>query len=345
MSLLNITNLEVTFCRPRVPDIRAVKGLSFTVGAGETLGIVGESGSGKSVSSLAILGLLPSTARVAGDIRFAGQSMLGLKERDLRKIRGQDIGMIFQDPMTSLNPYLRVGYQLSESLIVHKGLNKRRVKEIAIETMTRVGIADASRRYVQYPHEFSGGMRQRVMIAMALMTKPKLLIADEPTTALDVTTQRQILAMIRKIQHEDGMSVIFISHDLAVVSAIADRCLVMYAGEMMEEGPLPGMLRSPKHPYAKALLAARPSTSMITRSSRGRSSTQRLLAIDGAPPSPQERIDGCPFAPRCDVAAEKCGAQKPNINPVSHRLTTDTSVEESDNVESSQGYVRCWNHA
>jgi len=335
--------------------VRAVKDLSFDLGIGETIGIVGESGSGKSVSSLAVMGLLPKIATVSGQILFRGQSLLSLGEREMRAIRGQDIGMIFQDPMTSMNPYLRIGYQLSESLRVHKGMKKMAAKSLAIETMTRVGIADADIRFNQYPHEFSGGMRQRAMIAMALMTKPKLLIADEPTTALDVTTQRQILAMIRRIQREDQMSVIFISHDLAVVSAIADRCLVMYAGEAMETGRLPDMLLSPRHPYTRALLAARPSSvgtlssdaEFLDRQSSdnkipSHAPKKRLLAIEGSPPNPRDRIVGCPFAPRCSDVFDMCKTTGPQIVSVEHQ---ELQGATSSNFTPSAGSVKCWKYS
>ncbi len=298
MALLTVTDLRTSF-HTRNGIYRAVDGVSFSVERGETLGIVGESGSGKSVTCYSIMGLIPQPpGRIeSGRAMFDGVDLLHSTPAQSRAIRGRRVAMIFQDPMTSLNPYLRISEQLMEPLLIHEAISRRDALQRAIAALEAVGINDAARRIMLYPHEFSGGMRQRVMIAMALITKPELLIADEPTTALDVTVQAQILELIKKMQRELGMAVIFITHDLGVVSGLCDRVQVMYAGRIVEAADVRTVFYSPLHPYTRALQRSIPSL---------QPKGTELYTIRGMPPDLSRPLPGCPFAPRCDFALEKC---------------------------------------
>ena len=297
-SLLDVQDLR-TYFHTRAGVVRAVDGVSFNIRKGETLGIVGESGSGKSVACYSLLRLIPQPPGrfESGRAMFDGIDLLHCSDDELRKIRGNRLAMIFQDPMTSLNPYMRIGEQLIEPLLLHRDLRRDEAWQRGIDALGEVGIQDAEKRMRSYPHEFSGGMRQRVMIAMALSTRPELLIADEPTTALDVTVQAQILELIRKMQRDLGSAVIFITHDIGIVSSFCDRVLVMYAGRIIETAPTAQLFYEPKHPYNQALQRAIPALN-----AKGRD----LYTIPGAPPDVSKPIRGCPFAPRCDYAQEKC---------------------------------------
>jgi oligopeptide transport system ATP-binding protein len=294
MPLLEVRDLRTSF-HTREGVVRAVDGISFDLAAGQTVGIVGESGSGKSVACYSLLGLIPSPpGRVeGGEARFGGIDLLRLPEAGLRAIRGRRIGFIFQDPMTSLNPYLRISTQLVEPLRLHLGLSAREALERAVAELDAVGIPDPASRIHSYPHEFSGGMRQRVMIAMALVTRPEILVADEPTTALDVTIQRQVLDLIKARQQELGTAVIFITHDLAVVSEVCDYVNVMYAGRFVESAPVATIFERPRHAYTRALQRSIPALQ-----EKGR----KLHTIPGLPPNLLGGIEGCAFAPRCPVA-------------------------------------------
>ncbi len=290
--------------------VKAVDHVSLFVDEGETLGVVGESGSGKSVTSLSIMRLIPSPPGkiVSGSIRFDGEDLLGYSEDEMRKVRGKEVAMIFQDPMTSLNPVLTVGRQITESLELHMKMTGKEAKNRAAELLRMVGIPSPDARLDDYPHQFSGGMRQRVMIAMALSCNPRLLIADEPTTALDVTIQAQILELIKKLQQELGMAVIMITHDLGVVAGMADRVAVMYAGRVIEEGPTERIFADPRMPYTIGLLQSIPRLD----EQRG----HRLHPIRGTPPDLTSLPDACPFAPRCDYVQEVCLQVRPPLRPV-----------------------------
>jgi oligopeptide transport system ATP-binding protein len=296
--LLAVTDLRTSFYT-RNGVYRAVDGATFSVERGETLGIVGESGSGKSVTCYSLMGLIPQPpGRIEGGTAiFDGVDLLRSTAAQSRSIRGKRVAMIFQDPMTSLNPYLRISDQLIEPLLIHENISKRAALHRGLEALEAVGINDAARRINLYPHEFSGGMRQRVMIAMALITKPELLIADEPTTALDVTVQAQILELIKKMQRDLGMAVIFITHDLGVVSGLCDRVQVMYAGRIVETADTRTLFYSPRHPYTRALQRSIPAL-------QGKGA--ELYTIRGMPPDLSKPLPGCPFAPRCEFALEKC---------------------------------------
>jgi oligopeptide transport system ATP-binding protein len=285
--------------------VRAVDSVTFQLGAGEVLGIVGESGSGKSVTSLSLLGLMPrpQTSHPRGQALYRGRDLLKLDERALRAVRGDRISMIFQDPMSALNPYLTVERQLSEVLELHRGLDRKAARARCAEMLGRVGIAEPERRLGAYPHELSGGMRQRVMIAMALLCEPDVLIADEPTTALDVTIQAQILQLIQSLRRDFGTSVILITHDLGLVAGMADRVLVMYAGRIVESAPTEALFAAPAHPYTAALLASTPSLSGAHR--------ERLRAIPGLPPSLSALPRGCAFRPRCGRSIAACDDAPP----------------------------------
>ena len=287
--------------------VRAVDGVSFSMRRGEVLGIVGESGCGKSVTNLSILRLLPRrTGRIAhGRVLFDGVDLAQLPEDEMRKIRGNRIAMVFQDPMTSLNPYLTVEEQLCEVAELHLHVGREQARAKAIDLLTRVGVADAARRLKSHPHEFSGGMRQRVMIAMALLCDPALLIADEPTTALDVTIQAQILDLLKDLRRERGMSIIFVTHDLGVVAGICDRVLVMYAGRVVEEAPVRDLFAHPEHPYTAALLRSIP---RVDGAAHG-----RLAHIDGLPPRLDRPFTECPFAPRCGLVRPACREGVPEL--------------------------------
>ena len=292
-------------------EVRAVRDLSFSLGLGRTLAIVGESGSGKSVASLSIMGLHDrGSTRMSGSITLGGHEIVGMSPEELRHHRGVAASMVFQDPLTSLHPYFTVGNQIVEAYRAHHRVNKRQARERAVDMLARVGIPNPRRRLGDYPHQFSGGMRQRVMIAMALVNDPKLLIADEPTTALDVTVQAQILDLIRDLQRDFGSAVLFITHDLGVVAEIADDLLVMYGGRCMEQGPMRTILGRPLHPYTWGLLLSVPAVS---------GETDRLRPIPGAPPSLLAVPSGCPFHPRCAyrdrVPYDQCREVLPDLYP------------------------------
>jgi oligopeptide transport system ATP-binding protein len=307
-TLLEVENLQTEFSGKK-----AVKGVSFSIDEGEVLGIVGESGSGKSVSALSIMRLIERPGEISdGKVIFHDEGkeidLLKLSEKELEKILGNRISMIFQDPMTSLNPVLSIGYQLAETLRVHRGSSKKEAKAEAVNLLKRVGIVNASERINHYPHEFSGGMRQRVMIAMAIACQPKLLIADEPTTALDVTIQAQIINLLRQLKREFGMSIIIITHDLGVVAQIADRIAVMYAGRIVENAPVKTIFEHPQHPYTKALIASIP---------RLHEQPERLQTIEGAPPRIQtEEPHGCAFQPRCAYSQNVCIEKRPELDEI-----------------------------
>jgi len=308
--LLAIEDLQTHFFT-RDGVVRAVDGVSYAVEAGETLAVVGESGCGKSVTALSILRLVPSPPGrvVGGAIRFEGVDLLQIGEGEMRRIRGNEISMIFQEPMTSLNPVLTVSRQITETLILHQGLTARAAAARAIEMLRLVRIPEPERRARQYPHELSGGMRQRVMIAMALACHPKLLIADEPTTALDVTIQAQILDLMRELKSEIGAAIILITHDLGVVAEMAQRVVVMYAGRKVEEAPVGDLFRRPQHPYTLGLLASVPRLGATL----GRAEPPRLAEIPGTVPSLRDPIVGCAFAPRCAYATERCSREAPPL--------------------------------
>jgi peptide/nickel transport system ATP-binding protein len=309
-ALLAIEDLQTHFFT-RDGVVRAVDGVSYAVEAGETLAVVGESGCGKSVTALSILRLVPSPPGriVGGAIRFEGVDLLQIGEGEMRRIRGNEISMIFQEPMTSLNPVLTVSRQITETLILHQGLTARAAAARAIEMLRLVRIPEPKRRARQYPHELSGGMRQRVMIAMALACHPKLLIADEPTTALDVTIQAQILDLMRELKSEIGAAIILITHDLGVVAEMAQRVVVMYAGRKVEEAPVGDLFRRPQHPYTLGLLASVPRLGATL----GRAEPPRLAEIPGTVPSLRDPIVGCAFAPRCAYATERCSREAPPL--------------------------------
>jgi len=312
--LLDVAHLSTAF-HTRAGVVRAVRDLSFTLGPGETLGIVGESGSGKSVAMYSLLGLLPvPPGRIEeGTARFGGVDLLQASPAELRRIRGKRISMIFQDPMTALNPYMTVGAQLAEPLRIHERISRRGARARAAEALRQVGIQDGAARLSMYPHQFSGGMRQRVMIAMALITRPEILIADEPTTALDVTVQAQILELIDLLKEETGTAVILITHDLGVIAGHCSRVLVLYAGQAVEEAEAGPLFAKPRHPYTRALLDALPAT-------RGPGET--LYTIPGLPPDLARLPQGCAFAPRCTHATDDCTAAEPELAPISPEHTT-----------------------
>jgi peptide/nickel transport system ATP-binding protein len=308
--LLAIDDLRTHFFT-RDGVVRAVDGVSFSVGTGETLAVVGESGCGKSVTALSILRLVPSPPGriVGGAIRFDGTDLLSLSDAEMRRIRGNAISMIFQEPMTSLNPVLTVARQIGETLRLHQGLDADAAEQRAIEMLRLVRISEPGRRARQYPHELSGGMRQRVMIAMALACNPKVLIADEPTTALDVTIQAQILDLMRELKTRIDAAIILITHDLGVVAEMAQRVVVMYAGRKVEEAPVRDLFRRPRHPYTLGLLASVPRLGATL----GRADPPRLAEIPGTVPSLREPITGCAFAPRCAWAVARCRAEAPPL--------------------------------
>ena len=307
--LLSVRDLRVGFDTADGRETTvAVDGVSFDVRRGRILGLVGESGSGKSVTCLSILRLLPARGRITGgSVLFEGRDLAWMPVRDLEALRGRDVAMIFQDPMSSLNPVKRVGWQIAEALVIHEGLGRRAAETRAVELLRLVGIADAPARARSFPHQLSGGMSQRAMIAMALACRPRLLVADEPTTALDVTIQAQILELIDRLRHEIDAAVILITHDLGVVAEIADDVAVMYAGRVVETAPVDALFADPQHPYTRGLLNSLPGA-------RGRG--RRLAMIAGAVPAPREYPEGCRFAPRCERAATICGAAVPTLAPL-----------------------------
>ena len=309
--VLAVEDLRVRFATRRgTADV--VNGVSWSVDAGETLALVGESGSGKSVSTMALLGLVPSPpATVSGAAHFDGKDLLTLSEDELRPVRGPGIGMVFQDPMTSLNPVLTIGRQLTEHMEVHLGLSPSQAEDRAVELLDLVGIPSPRERLAGYPHQFSGGMRQRVMIAIALACDPKVLIADEATTALDVTIQAQIVELIARLRRELGMAVVWITHDLGVVAGVADRVAVMYAGRIVEEAPVDDLYADPRHPYTQGLLGSLP---VLGDHPDGR---RDLAAIGGLPPDPTDLPPGCAFWPRCPVRDDaRCATEVPPLRPV-----------------------------
>ena len=321
--ILQIKDLR-TFFDTRDGTVRAVNGVSLELYAGETLCIVGESGCGKSVTAMTILGLLPKPpARIeSGEILFQGTDLLKLKEEEMRAIRGNDISMIFQEPMTSLNPVLTIGRQISEVISLHQGVSDRVARDRAVEILDRVRVPDAHQRANEYPHQLSGGMRQRAMIAMALSCNPKILIADEPSTALDVTIQAQILDLMRELRDDFGTSIILITHDLGVVAEMGERVLVMYAGGKVEEASVEELFHYPLHPYSEGLMTSIP---RLNESLARDGDRVRLQEIPGMVPSLIEKIPGCLFAPRCSYASEKCEAESPEL--AEHR---------------KQHYAACW---
>jgi oligopeptide/dipeptide ABC transporter ATP-binding protein len=307
-SLLEVSNLRTWFDSHAGP-IRAVDGVDFNLGAGRTLGIVGESGSGKSVSALSIMRLVEPPGRIqdGSSVVFEGRDLMRLGERELESIRGAEISMVFQEPMTSLNPVYTVGDQIAESVRIHRGGKGRAARARALEMLQLVGIPEASRRLDDYPHQLSGGMRQRVMIAMALACDPKLIIADEPTTALDVTIQAQILELLAEVRERLGMAILLITHDLGVVAEMCDDVVVMYAGRVVERGPVGDVFTTPQHPYTEALLQSIPMLGMTQ--------AEPLRVIRGSVPSPLDWPEGCRFRPRCDYAFDKC-VELPPLLPV-----------------------------
>jgi peptide/nickel transport system ATP-binding protein len=308
--LLEIDDLRLHFYT-RDGIVRAVDGVSYHVNAGETLAVVGESGCGKSVTAQSILRLVPSPPGryISGQIRFEGRNLLDLDMAEMRRLRGAEISMIFQEPMTSLNPVLTVGRQIGETLVLHQGLDQKAAEARAVEMLRLVGIPEAERRVKEYPHQLSGGMRQRVMIAMALACNPKLLIADEPTTALDVTIQAQILDLMRELKSRVGAAIILITHDLGVVAEMAERVVVMYAGRKVEEASVDDLFARPRHPYTLGLMGSIPHLG----SSLAHNAPPRLAEIQGVVPSLREEIPGCAFAPRCSFATERCRRERPMI--------------------------------
>jgi len=302
MALLEVSNLEVRFDTPE-GVVKAVNGMSFDLAEGETLAIVGESGSGKSQLVMAVMGLLAENGSASGHARFHGQDLMAMTERELNAVRGRHIAMIFQDPMTSLNPYLTIEKQMVEVVMHHQGLSRDEARSHAVEMLRAVRIPDPEERIRQYPHEYSGGMRQRVMIAMGLLCEPELLIADEPSTALDVTIQAQITELVAQLRRQTRMAIILITHDMAAVAEISDRIIVMYAGELVETGSVDDIFYRPQHPYTRGLLASVPRLDRV--------SDDELQAIPGNPPNLLELPAGCRFRDRCSQAMEECVQRPP----------------------------------
>jgi oligopeptide transport system ATP-binding protein len=320
--LLDVQGLKTQFFT-QDGVVHAVNGISYHLDEGETLGIVGESGCGKSVSVLSVMRLIPQPPGkiVGGEVWFDGRNLLSLQEDEVRQVRGNRIAMIFQDPMTSLNPVLTVGQQVDEALQLHLGMDKGQARKRTVELLEMVNIPEAVDRVDDYPHQFSGGMRQRVMIAMALSCNPQLLIADEPTTALDVTIQAQIVELVKKLKNDIGMAIIWITHDLGVVAGLADRVIVMYAGYIVEEAPVKEVYANPRHPYTLGLLHS------IPRLDEARK--EKLTPIEGLPPDLIDPPPSCPFAPRCRYRIDRCLAENPGLAPVSpgHRIACWVDVQ------------------
>ncbi|HEX2038607.1 MAG TPA: ABC transporter ATP-binding protein [Acidimicrobiales bacterium] len=327
--VLEVADLTVEFSTPD-GVVQAVRGVTFDVEPGEVLAVVGESGSGKSVTALAIMGLLPRTARIDGTVRYKGRSLLGLKDKELVDVRGKEIAMIFQDPMTSLNPVYTVGWQLAEAVQAHNDVDKDTAWRRAVDLLSLVGIPQPQERARNYPHEFSGGMRQRVVIAMAMANDPDVIIADEPTTALDVTVQAQILETLEKAQEETHAAIVLITHDLGVVAGMADEVLVMYAGKGVETGSVDDIYYSPRMPYTLGLLGSLP---------RLDAEDEPLTPIKGAPPSLLNLPPGCPFTPRCPMARQHCEEVEPALRPVEgagHRAACHYAEELAGDVRAEQ---------
>jgi oligopeptide/dipeptide ABC transporter ATP-binding protein len=324
--LLQVDNLVTKF-KTADGKLSAVRGVSFSVNKGETLCIVGESGCGKSITSLSLMGLLPSNGEIAeGSVQLDGQELTTLSQEELRKLRGNKMSMIFQEPMTALNPVFSVGYQIREPLMIHKKLSKREAHKQGIELLKQVGIPYPEKRMAQYPHELSGGMRQRVVIAMALACNPALLIADEPTTALDVTIQAQILDLMDSLKEELGMGVVMVTHDMGVVAEVADRVMVMYAGEKVEEADVESLFNNPQHPYTRGLLKSVPNVD---------DREYKLEPIPGSLPNLKEKITGCRFHQRCEFATEKCRTQSPHTFTAGENHTVRCwlqEVEQNDEI-------------
>jgi peptide/nickel transport system ATP-binding protein len=309
-SILQIRDLCVTF-NTQVGELKAVRGIDVDVAPGEILGVVGESGSGKSVSFLAAMGLLPSSATISGSVMLDGKELIGAKRKAIRSVRGKSLAMVFQDPLSALNPVHRVGDQIVEMIQSHQDMNTHDAEKRAVELLEIVGIPQPGERARQYPHEFSGGMRQRVVIAMAIANNPKVLIADEPTTALDVTVQAQILEVIQKVQQTFGTAVVLITHDLGVIARVADSVNVMYAGRNVESGSVQSIFDHPSHPYTRGLLSSLP-----------HEGAERLQPITGFPPNMLAPPSGCGFAPRCQFAVDACNAELPSLQPFDDLLTS-----------------------
>ena len=314
-AILEVKNLKTKF-KTDMGTVAVVDGVDFSIKPGETLGVVGESGCGKSVTSLSVMRLLPSNASNEGSITFQGKELISLPEKQMQQVRGNDIAMIFQEPMTSLNPLHTVGKQIEEAVILHMNISKREAKERAVKMLKAVGMPRAEEIYGEHPHQLSGGMRQRVMIAMAMACDPKLIIADEPTTALDVTIQAQILDLMRDLKEKTGTSIMLITHDLGVVAEMCDRVIVMYAGQVVEETDVETLFENPKHPYTIGLIDSIPSYEV---------ETEYLNTIPGSVPLPYEMPKGCRFAPRCSFAKEICHQQAPKLKEIE-----------------SQHKCRCW---
>ena len=326
MALLAVQNLSVQLQTQRGPA-KAVRELSFSLEKGQTLGLIGESGCGKSITAMALMGLLPERALTSGSIAFDGQELVGLPDATMRRLRGNRIGMIFQEPMTALNPVHTIGHQVAEPLMLHRGATARAARQQAIELLERVGITDAARRADAYPHQFSGGQRQRITIAMALACGPDLLIADEPTTALDVTIQGQILDLIADLVQERGMAMLLISHDLGVIAENVAHMMVMYGGRVMESGPTATVFAGMRHPYTRGLFGARPQL--------GAPSGTRLNTIEGSVPELSDLAPGCPFAGRCPIAGPECAVTQPTAHTlapghVAHCLRLDIGANGAE---------------
>lgn len=325
-SMFTLNNLVVQF-HTQDGTVHAVNGVSYSVKAGETLGIVGESGCGKSVSVLSAMRLIPEPPGeiISGEIIFMGQDLLTLDKAGMQDIRGKEIAMIFQDPMTSLNPVLTIGTQIGESSIVHMGLSKEKARQRSVELLDLVGIPQAADRIDDYPHQFSGGMRQRAMIAMALACNPSILIADEPTTALDVTIQAQIVELVKRLSEQLEMAIIWITHDLGVIAEIADRVVVMYAGYVVEESDVFSLFEHPSHPYTLSLLKSLPRVDTF--------SNEKLATIPGSPPDCLSLPPGCPFAPRCSFTIERCHQENPILDEISFEHMIACWVDITDGIE------------
>ena len=335
--LLQVADLRVHL-HTHQGAVNAVRGIDFTLHRGETLGLVGESGCGKSLTALALMGLLPDAAQASGSILLDGQELVGLDDRALCRLRGNRIGMVFQEPMTALNPVHRIGDQVAEPLRLHRGMGRAAARREALALLERVGIADAARRLDAYPHQFSGGQRQRITIAMALACGPDLLIADEPTTALDVTVQAQILVLMRELQRDFGTAIVMITHDLGVVAGPCDEVMVLYGGQVMEQGSAEAIFYKPSHPYTAGLLAAVP---------RLEGGDAPMIAIPGAPPNMARLPTGCPFAERCVMALTQCESVRPVLGAAGHdaqvlracHLSFDDVTQGLQRLKSGQGAV------